>query len=189
MCNVIPVSHASTLLDVGCGNGHFLSHFAERCNATGIDSSALMLSTNPSARTLLMQAEKMDFPDGAFDISFCHALLHHVHDPAAVLAEMKRVSSRYVVVLEPTRNNPLMFLFALFVKEERKALRFSAKYLKELAGQQHLKIIDIFAFGLMVPNKTPLWALHFFRFFERRIPGGITLILIAEKNDGHGEGN
>lgn len=42
-------------------------------------------------------------------------VLHHVADREGVIREMARTSSRYVVLLEPNRNNPLMFAFSLAV--------------------------------------------------------------------------
>lgn len=170
------------LLDVGCGNGFFLSAFSRICQVTGIDRSPVMLQMNPVSNTQVMEAESLEYPDCFFDITFCHALLHHVGDPGKVLGEMIRVSSRYVVVLEPNRNNPLMFLFALFVREERAALKFSAHFLKKLALEHELKIIDIFAYGAIVPNKTPVFMLSLLRHFNRKWPLGVTLFLIAEKH-------
>ncbi len=178
----IEINPGSRLLDVGCGNGFFLSAFDRICRVTGIDRSPVMLQMNPVTNTQVMDAERLEFPDRSFDITFCHALLHHVADPGKVLGEMARVSSRYVVVLEPNRNHPLMFLFALLVKEERAALKFSARFLKKLAQAHELKIIDIFAYGAIVPNKTPVFILPLLRLFNRRWPMGVTLFLIAEKH-------
>lgn len=45
-------------------------------------------------------AEALPFPDDSFDLVFCHALLKHlpVEVQAAVILELARVSSRYVIV-------------------------------------------------------------------------------------------
>jgi ubiquinone/menaquinone biosynthesis C-methylase UbiE len=64
--------------------------------------------------------EDLKFEDNSFDVVFCHALLHHVDDIDRVIGEMKRVSCKWIVLLEPNRNNPLMFLFSLLIKEEWK---------------------------------------------------------------------
>ncbi|KAJ2985953.1 hypothetical protein NUW58_g5264 [Xylaria curta] len=39
-------------------------------------------------------ANELPFGDGEFDIVFCHQVLHHVHDPVAILKEMTRVTRK-----------------------------------------------------------------------------------------------
>jgi ubiquinone/menaquinone biosynthesis C-methylase UbiE len=128
-----------------------------------------------------MDATNLTFPDDSFDLVFCHALLHHIKDMDRVVSEMRRVSKRYVIILEPNRNNPLMFLFSAIVPEERLALRFSLKFLKNIAERNHLKIIACFSQGSLVPNKTPLQLLPVLEKLECRQPLGMTNFVIAEK--------
>jgi len=136
---------------------------------------------NPVKNTALMDATDLKFNDNSFDIVFCRALLHHVENVNKIVREMKRVSRKYVVLLEPNRNNPLKFLFALIVPEERKALRFSLKYTHEIARQNGLKIIDSFSYGLLTPNKTPAFLLPILNLFNFRFFLGMTNFVIAEK--------
>jgi SAM-dependent methyltransferase len=140
-----------------------------------------MLGLNPVKNTFLMEAENIDFNDNSFDIVFCHALLHHIENIDRVLTEMRRVSRKYIIVLEPNRNNPLMFLFSALVKEERKALKFSIKYLRKILSANELEIIESFAFGTTVPNKTPIVMLPILHSLDIRYPFGMTNILITEK--------
>jgi len=177
----ININSDSLLLDVGCGNGHFTAHFDKLCKVTGIDYSEGMLGLNPVKNTFLMEAENIDFNDNSFDIVFCHALLHHIENIDRVLTEMRRVSRKYIIVLEPNRNNPLMFLFSALVKEERKALKFSIKYLRKILSANELEIIESFAFGTTVPNKTPIVMLPILHSLDIRYPFGMTNILITEK--------
>lgn len=91
------------VLDVACGTGALtldLARLARR--ATGIDLTPAMLD---QARAL--QAEQgvsnvewlqgdalpLPFPDGAFGLVVTRASFHHMDDPAAVLAEMRRVAA------------------------------------------------------------------------------------------------
>ncbi len=99
-----------------------------------------------------------------------HVLLHHVENVSDVIAEMRRVSSRYVILLEPNRANPLNFLFGLLVKEERATLKFSLSYLKTAARQCGLTIIAAFSFGVIAPNKTPLRMLPLVHGLDTRLP-------------------
>ena len=180
----VPIGPETTLLDVGCGNGFFTYHFDNCCSAMGVDYSEKMLSMNPVPRKALMEAGNLQFADNSFDVVFCHALLHHVEDPWQVVSEMRRVSRGHVVILEPNRNNPLMFLFAAAVKEERGALSFSARSLRRLALKAGLVVEEAFSYGLIVPNKTPTALIGLTRLLDRRMPLGMTAFLIARKQPG-----
>lgn len=54
-------------------------------------------------------AENLTFADGAFDVCFVHAGLHHCHSPHRALLEMYRVARRVVIVIE-NRDNAVMRL-------------------------------------------------------------------------------
>lgn len=177
----VPINKETKLLDVGCGNGFFTYYFDQICDTTGIDFSEKMVALNPVKQKAVMNAEKMDFPDNTFDVIFCHALLHHVDDIDKVVTEMKRVSKKYVVLLEPNRNNPLMFLFSLLVKEEWKAMRFSPRYMKKFVKRNGLTIKKSFSYGMIVPNKTPKPLLGIMKLFNFKQPFGMTNFVIAEK--------
>ncbi len=177
----VPLGKGTRLLDVGCGNGFFSHYFSQICDTVGVDFSEKMLAKNLMPQKLLMDAGRLCFQDFAFDVVFCHALLHHVGNMDGVLQEMKRVSRRYVVVLEPNRNNPLMFLFSALVPEERKALEFSLGFLKERMARNGLRVVAAFSHGTTVSNKTPAFLLPLARLLDFNYPLGMTNILIAER--------
>jgi SAM-dependent methyltransferase len=177
----VPLLRETRLLDVGCGNGFFSRAFAQDCDTVGVDFSKAMLSRNPLSQKLLMDANRLCFQDMAFDVVFCHALLHHVEDEGLVLREMRRVSKKYVMVLEPNRANPLMALFSALVPEERKAMRFSRAYLQDKLEQNGLKVSSYCAFGLLAPNKTPAFLLPLLKLFNFPQPLGMTHLFIAER--------
>lgn len=177
----IKITPQTKLLDVGCGNGFFTYHFDKICDTYGVDYSQKMLKMNPVKKTYLMDANQLKFKKNHFDVVFCHALLHHVDNFDQVLSEMKRVSKKYVVFLEPNRNNPMIFLFSLLTKEERKALKFSLAFLKKKAQKQNLKIIASFSQGMIVPNKTPGFFLPLLKLFDFKQSLGITNFVICKK--------
>ena len=177
----VPLKKNTRLLDVGCGNGFFSYYFGQICDTVGVDFSEKMLAKNPISQKLLMEANRLCFQDFAFDVVFCHALLHHVENMDEVLREMRRVSRKYVVVLEPNRNNPLMFLFSALVPEERQAMKFSLEYLKGKMAQNGLRVIAAFSHGTTVPNKTPPLLLPLVKLLDFNYPLGMTNILIAER--------
>jgi ubiquinone/menaquinone biosynthesis C-methylase UbiE len=177
----VALDKSQKLLDVGCGNGFFSYHLDQICDTVGVDFSEKMLAKNPIRQKFLMDASRLSFQDFAFDVVFCHALLHHVGNIDEVLQEMRRVSRKYVVVLEPNRNNPLMFLFSAVVPEERGALSFSLGYLRDKLAQNKLRVLAAFSHGMTVPNKTPGILLPLVKLFDFCQPLGMTNILIAEK--------
>lgn len=180
----VPFNKETTLLDVGCGNGFFTYYWDQLCTVTGVDYSEKMLAINPVKNTRQMDANHLEFPDNSFEVVFCHALLHHVDDMDRVIQEMKRVSKKYVIILEPNRNNPLMFLFSALVKEERKALKFAPGFLKKKIEQNGLALIDVFSRGMIVPNKMPAFMIPVVKHLNFRQPFGMTVFAIAEKPGG-----
>jgi 2-polyprenyl-3-methyl-5-hydroxy-6-metoxy-1,4-benzoquinol methylase len=88
------------LLDVGCGLGNDLARFA--CGGafvTGIDiapRAVELAKANFSQRGLdgqfhVMSGESLDFRDGAFDVVYCHTVLHFTPNPHRMVAEIGRV--------------------------------------------------------------------------------------------------
>lgn len=167
------------LLDVGCGNGFFGFYLEKLCDLYSADYSLKMLRMNPIGKKIAMDVNRLGLKPKTFDIVFCHALLHHVEDPGRVIREMGRVSRKYVIILEPNRNNPLMFLFSLALQEERKALKFSRSYLAGLAERNGLRVLDSFAFGMVTPNKIPRFLLPLANRFNFKQPLGMTNFVIA----------
>ena len=123
----------------------------------------------------------MPFPDDSFDLVFCSNLLHHISDPAAAVLEMTRVSSRYVVLSEPNRNNPLMFAFGLIKSVERGTLKFDCNYLTKLAAQAGLRPLRLETMGAILPNKTPMSILRFFKLLDGKFPLAFYIVMVCRK--------
>ncbi len=185
----VELTPQTRLLDVGCGDGFFTFYFDKICDVYGVDYSERLLRKNPSRKTFRMDAHSLDFDDNSFDVTFCHSLLHHVEDPDRVVREMARVSRKRVVILEPNRNNPFIFLHSLAVREERKGLKFSLAYLRRMARGNGLRVLASFSYGSVVPIRTLKLALpvvaRLTRLLSFKRPTGMTNFLIAEKNTRH----
>ncbi len=96
---------ARSALDVGTGSGLFAEQFAAHgLLVTGLDANPEM---PPAARQYVPTgtfwegvAEKLPFPDGAFDLVFMGLLLHETDDPLAAVKEAHRVALQRLAVLE-----------------------------------------------------------------------------------------
>jgi SAM-dependent methyltransferase len=99
---LIDLSRAAAILEVGCGTGVVTRAIAERDGfagtVTGIDQSPQFVAVAESlaagddrARFAVGDAHELDFPAASFDVVVAHTLVSHVRDPLAVLAEAARV--------------------------------------------------------------------------------------------------
>ncbi|MGF9660192.1 class I SAM-dependent methyltransferase, partial [Pantoea agglomerans] len=87
-----------TVLDAGCGPGHYAERLVERgADVVGIDASEKLI------RLAQERVEQADFrvhdlesplswiDDDTFDRIVMALVLHHLHDPRATLSELRRV--------------------------------------------------------------------------------------------------
>lgn len=99
----IEVRDGARVLDLACGSGHTLTELAgrtpRRARWIGSDRSAVAERRSwsrlrQSAHDAhVLQADAMDLPfhGAAFDVVLAVMVLHHVHEPQRVLAEIDRV--------------------------------------------------------------------------------------------------
>jgi SAM-dependent methyltransferase len=64
------------------------------CNLT-------LSNVNRNEEAIQLNAESLDLPDGSYDLVVAHSTLHHCRCPYKALAEMLRVSRKWVVFFEP----------------------------------------------------------------------------------------
>jgi len=115
----------STLLDIGCGTGIFLSMVLNKfnVNVSGIDISPGMIEKSREllgdrADLKVGDSEHLPWKDGSFDIVTCIASFHHYPNPELILNEMRRVL-RYggsAIIADPWAPNPWRFLANLIIK-------------------------------------------------------------------------
>jgi ubiquinone/menaquinone biosynthesis C-methylase UbiE len=95
-------SRACTLLEVGCGTGHFTRWFGEQgLQAMGLDLSPPMLAEAVrlgGPPCVLGDALALPFLDGAFDLVALITTLEFVTDPVQVLAEATRVARHGLIL-------------------------------------------------------------------------------------------
>ena len=103
MRRLLQAAPGQTLLDVGCGTGHFSRRFAaDGLAVTGVDPDAAMLayarSQDNAVAYVQGDARALPFAAGTFDHCTAITSLCFIRDPAAALAEMWRVCRRGVLL-------------------------------------------------------------------------------------------
>jgi SAM-dependent methyltransferase len=88
------------VLDVGCGNGYVLYHYARHgADVCGVDltPTAVWLSNRRfelaglSGQFDVIDGKRLPFPDATFDLVCSMGVLHHISDPAPIVGEIHRV--------------------------------------------------------------------------------------------------
>jgi SAM-dependent methyltransferase len=93
------VRSGQRVIDVGCGPGALTAELVKRLGPAGvaaIDPSepfvAAVRARNPGVDVVQASAERLPFPDQAFDAALAQLVVHFMSDPVAGLAEMRRVT-------------------------------------------------------------------------------------------------
>ena len=90
------ISAASTVLEIGCGTGNYLSEIQERvgCKCFGVDPAQAMSAEarggNAAVNYRVASAEQLGLSEGVFDFVFSVDVIHHVEDRAAYFREAFR---------------------------------------------------------------------------------------------------
>jgi len=100
---------ARSVLNVGAGSG---SYEPPGRRVVAAEPSIVMLAQRPrgSAPAVRAVAERLPFPDGAFDAAMGVLTMHHWADRDRGLAEMRRVAGRIVLFLCDPRRRPRAIL-------------------------------------------------------------------------------
>ncbi len=133
------VEHALTLvrgrergraLDIGTGPGQIVLKLAKRLKLwkfTGIDRSGSMIAQGQKSLAALPEVagrvefhtadgNHLAFPDASFDLVMCNSVLHHLAEPANLLAEMSRVAKPGGGILLRDLRRPGRFAYPVHVR-------------------------------------------------------------------------
>jgi 2-polyprenyl-3-methyl-5-hydroxy-6-metoxy-1,4-benzoquinol methylase len=103
------VESARTAMEVGCGEGFSTQKLREllppECSLRASDVEQRLVDearrNNPGVAIERESIYELPHADGAFDVVFVLEVLEHLDDPAAALAEVCRVSKRWVITSVP----------------------------------------------------------------------------------------
>ena len=150
------------VLDIGCGNGVFLPILAPMCRQlAGLDISCDMLKESvnvlsqfecTNVSVINSRAEEMPFAENEFDVIVLVDMIHHVTEAQAVIAEIKRIikPEGKILVFEPNKLNPLLWLLCLLDRNEWGALSLGSKKTYQKLFHPHFTIIFIEYNGLLI---------------------------------------
>jgi 2-polyprenyl-3-methyl-5-hydroxy-6-metoxy-1,4-benzoquinol methylase len=100
----------TSLLDVGCGEGLLVQRWAQRLperRIVGIDLQEASIQAGwaehqaPNLEYRVVQAERLPFAAGEFDLVSAIEVLEHLPDPEQTLSEMARCAARHLLVSVP----------------------------------------------------------------------------------------
>jgi len=93
------LGRGESLLDVGCGTGLLSAYLQERygVDPSGVDVKDFRRTQIPFRE---FDGTSIPFPDKAFDHVVVSEVLHHSHDPMALIRQCHRVARRSVIVFE-----------------------------------------------------------------------------------------
>lgn len=172
---------ATTVLDVGCGTGHFTRWMASRgLSVVGLDISEAMLAEARKwngLRYVAGDAEDLPFDDREFDVATMMTTLEFLPDPQVALKELVRVADRGIILGVLNRTSLLAVRRRRSGKPPWNAARFFAP--NELARAVTAAAGERFR---SMRWRTTLWPLPIFGSLP--LPWGAFIGLAAKLNDG-----
>lgn len=143
------------VLDVGCGTGYLLRLLARQCpqaaELTGIDPAPAMIAAagqsanDKRLRFTVGAAERLPYPDGAFDLVISTTSFDHWADQGAGLGECARVLAPRGHLVLADLFSPLLLPTLLAGRPGKARTRRRASYLLSAAGFQDLAWHDLYA--------------------------------------------
>jgi len=87
--------HSKTLLDIGCDELFFYNKLMDKYKITLADSS-------PRSEQIKKEdVQNLSFADKSFDIVLCQQVLEHVPNPVKAILELKRVTTKQLIISVP----------------------------------------------------------------------------------------
>jgi len=170
-----------TALDVGAGYGYSSFYLPSTIEVLDLDFSFMNLISNPVKNKIQASALDLPFTSNSFDLVYGWSFLHHLDDPDKAVKEMARVTKKYLVLLEPNRNNPVLLAFGLLHPMEHGLLKFHKKRLLSYLDKINFKLISCEATGWLFAGASPTFSLIFAKHlpFAHRL--GFVNIMVCEK--------
>lgn len=97
----------SRVLDVGCGDGQISAGIARRCEGVSVTGIDVLLRPARHIPVTEFDGATIPFNNATFDVVMFVDVLHHTSDPAGLLAEAARVTTRHILLKDHIRTGVL----------------------------------------------------------------------------------
>ena len=141
------------ILDFGCGDARYKKFIEENNEYIGVDSKTTGFENSKKNADIYWDNQTLPFENESFDIIICTEVLHQVDDIDNTINELKRVLKKggKLIIYEPNKLNPLIWLTHLIDKNERGLLRVgSFKRYREIFSDTDFKIEEESYNGIVI---------------------------------------
>jgi len=170
-----------TALDIGAGYGYSSYYFPPLVEVVDLDFSFMNLKANPIKEKFQASALELPFNSNSFDLVYGWSFLHHLAYPDKAVEEMARVTRKYLVLLEPNRNNLIQFFFGLLHPREHGTLKFNKQRLLEYQKKIKFKLVSCDTTGWLFAGASPTFSLSICKHLPFVHSLGVVNIMICEK--------
>lgn len=159
------ITRTDSVLDLGCGPGGFLLATAPLCGKiigaditpSFVDEAQAAVAAIASASAQAIEPGILPFPDASFDRVIMVDTIHHLEHADETMREVHRVlkPGGTLLVFEPNKKNPLLWLMCLLDKNEHGLLRLGTIHAyRNMLGR--FAILEAKHSGLLIGPDSPL---------------------------------
>ena len=161
---------ASTLLDVGCGDGTIAKIVGQSVPGFSVSGAEYAPRADCAIPCVAFDGVHLPFPDQSFDVCMFVDVLHHCEDPLAILRDAARVCRNFILIKDHLAESTLdhMTLRVMdWVGNRPHGVVLPYNY---LSGQQWQKLYrDAGLIELKVERKIPIYPVPFSYLFGRKL--------------------
>jgi len=154
------------VLDFGCGPGGFLCSIAPYCGEiTGVDivenfvdlcKKSIENEGLTNARAIVIKPNKLPFENNSLDAVMMIDAIHHLEDIDSTMPDIFRVlkPGGRLLILEPNKLNPLIYLVHLLDENERGLLKVGTPKVYKKMFADKLAIEEVSFNGIVIGPQT-----------------------------------
>lgn len=158
------------VLDIGCGSGDIAAAIMAGRPDVRIEGVDVLVRPDTRIPVTAYDGARLPYPDKAFDLAMMVDVLHHTDDPAAVLAEARRVARHGVLVKDHFRDGLLAgptLRFMDWVGNAPHGVRLPYNYLSEREWRSIWSRLSLTPTGLK--DHLGIYPAPFTWLFDRRL--------------------
>lgn len=160
------------ILDIGSADGTFSKQILDATGAERLIGIDVLKSSvdwandhwgkNGKMKFMVGDAHKLNFPKDTFDAVFALEVLEHVHDPVAVLNEVKRVLKKngYAVFLVPSDNRLFLIIWFIWLHFYPRGWVWRDTHIQTYRNSYLTKVCRKVGFKIEIDRKFNLGMLH-----------------------------